>query len=208
MWDTGPVPFKNTEQAKVNDFLTQVMPLEPNWVFTLNFYPYFDPTLEMDPDGVHCTAALERCKCFDKDSCLNMVSMIQTRKAMTWLTGNPKARFWVGEVGWSAPMASTLHTVVRGCAAFSGYKMLYDYYKNYLAWDLSIPLANLNDDAYFPPEMVFYFSMRDSANFGNEEHFGLIGKCDDRACKLNRERAGVAPNTVLRLPSANATVAF
>merc|ERR1712187_648955 len=117
--------------------------------------------------------------------------MIQARKAMTLnpsKLSKPTARFWVGEVGWSAPKASTLKTAVQGCAEFSGYKMFYDYYKNFLAWDLSIPLAEEEtSNGYAPPEMVFYFSMRDSANFGETEHFGLIGKCDDSKCKLTRE---------------------
>merc|ERR1712039_43951 len=198
LWQGGATPFQDDEKAKVNSFLLQVMDLEPNWVFTLNFYPYFDQTIGMDDDNIHCSDAMQKCKCFDKNTCLNMVSMIQARKQITLLTKNSKARFWVGEVGWSAPGASTLNTKMKNCAEFSGYKMLYDYYKNFLTWDLSIP------DGYVAPEMAFYFSIRDSENFGNKEHFGLIGKCDDETCKLNRKNAGVAPRTQLRLPSAHA----
>eukprot|EP00443_Scrippsiella_acuminata_P071545 CAMPEP_0115466944 /NCGR_PEP_ID=MMETSP0271-20121206/50182_1 /TAXON_ID=71861 /ORGANISM="Scrippsiella trochoidea, Strain CCMP3099" /LENGTH=436 /DNA_ID=CAMNT_0002893941 /DNA_START=1 /DNA_END=1311 /DNA_ORIENTATION=- len=207
VWDTGAFPFKDTPDCRVNTFLTQVIQMEPNWVFTLNFYPYFDPTIGMDPDGTHCKAAMEKCKCFDKASCLNILSMQQSRKAMTRLTGDPNARFWVGEVGWSAPMASTLHTTVSRCTEFSGYKMFYDYYKNFLAWDLTIPKTyDESSSAFAPPEMAFYFSMRDSANFGAEEHFGLIDTCDSSSCKLNRERADVALSTGLQQPLSLAAV--
>jgi len=185
VWNTGLTPFKDTDTVRVNTFLTQVVALEPTWVFTLNFYPYFDPNNLLDPDGLHCKKALANCKCFDKETCLNLVGIIQARKAITRLTGNASRSLWVGEVGWSAPMASTLDTAVRACKEFSGHKMLYDYYSNFLAWDLSIaqskPWMGL-----VGPEIAFYFTLRDSANFGHEEYFGLIGKCHDKTCKLNK----------------------
>jgi len=186
VWNTMGLPFVDTPEAGVNTFFTQVMQKEPHWAFTFNFYPYFDPTITMDPDGVHCNEAIKKCSCFDNGGCLNLFSMIQARKSMTQLTGDPNARLWVGEVGWSAPKASTLHTAMEWCADFSGYKMFYEYYKNFLAWDLS--LGGADEDSGGGPEMVFYFSMRDSANFGNEEHFGLIESCANTTCKLSRAR--------------------
>mmetsp|Transcript_9457 Transcript_9457/g.23576 ORF Transcript_9457/g.23576 Transcript_9457/m.23576 type:complete len:440 (-) Transcript_9457:31-1350(-) len=207
VWDTGAAPFKDTPDCKVNTFLTQILKLEPNWVFTFNFYPYFDPTIGMDQDGKHCSTALEKCKCFDSPECLNILSMQQTRNAMTRLTGDPSARLWVGEVGWSAPQAETLHTAMEHCAEFSGYKMLYEYYRNFIAWDLTIPEshdeAQSSSNAYASPEIVFWFSVRDSANFGVKEHFGLIETCDDSSCKLSRARAkGPTSITGLRQSSA------
>ena len=38
------------------------------------------------------------------------------------------------------------------------------------------------------PDHVFYFTARDSGNFGVEEHFGLISDCDTKKCKLQLAR--------------------
>ncbi|CAK0901482.1 unnamed protein product [Prorocentrum cordatum] len=52
------------------------------------------------------------------------------------------------------------------------------YYEGFLAWDLRVTSEAL------PPDMVFYFTVRDSDNAGYEEHFGLIGRCADSRCKM------------------------
>eukprot|EP00928_Gymnodinium_smaydae_P017741 TRINITY_DN16786_c0_g1_i1.p1 TRINITY_DN16786_c0_g1~~TRINITY_DN16786_c0_g1_i1.p1 ORF type:complete len:416 (-),score=57.35 TRINITY_DN16786_c0_g1_i1:129-1376(-) len=179
VWDTGGLPFKDTREMKVNTFFKRVLDAGiKDWVFTFNFYPYFDPSLQLDPDGEHCEGALATCRCFDKPSCATFISMAQARRQLKMLTGNDNDRFWVGELGWSAPLASTLTTAMKYCKEFSGYRMFYDYYREFLAWDLTIP-------SYAAPEHVFYFSVRDSHNFGMKEHFGLIGKCKEAQCKLN-----------------------
>jgi len=183
IWDSGKTPYVDTKNASVNTFFKEIRESgEKHWVFTFNFYPYFDPTLKMDLDGKHCTNAISSCSCFDKTTCLNLVQIIQARKKLKRLTGNDDDRFWIGELGWSAPAADTLSGPMMSCAAFSSYPTLRDYYANFLKWDLDVGRN------YAPPEHVFYFTMRDSSNFGKKEYFGLIETCGSSQCKLTNER--------------------
>lgn len=67
---------------------------------------------------------------------------------------------------------------MTGCPDFSSQNSLKNYYKNFLRWTLDI------SDDVDGPDHVFYFTARDSGNFGVGEHFGLIADCDATACKL------------------------
>jgi len=102
------------------------------------------------------------------------------RGKMKALTGNTDDIFWVGETGWSSPMASTLNTPVRNCPDFSSIQTFEMNYETFLEWDLTVG----KDGSIKGPDHIFYFTMRDSSNFGFEEHFGLVGKCEDTKCKL------------------------
>mmetsp|Transcript_27920 Transcript_27920/g.74496 ORF Transcript_27920/g.74496 Transcript_27920/m.74496 type:complete len:108 (-) Transcript_27920:61-384(-) len=97
---------------------------------------------------------------------------------MAALTGQADWPLWISELGWSWPMSTTLNTPMSHCPSFSSEAMFRVYYEGFLAWDLRVTSEAL------PPDMVFYFTVRDSANAGYEEHFGLIGRCADSRCKM------------------------
>merc|ERR1712217_757691 len=81
-------------------------------------------------------------------------------------------------------MGSTLGGNAAKCAAWSSYESFSTIYENFLSWDISMP------DNIKPPDHVFYFTIRDSSNFGIPESFGLIGGddpkewCDVTTCKI------------------------
>jgi len=185
---TGEVIWSgaDTKRLRVREYFKNVLggghlPALNSFVFTMNYYPYFDPSNKMDADGKHCHAAVAKSKCFDSASCLTILNIVQTRTYLQAFNGTENARLWIGELGWSSPKPDGFASPVAECDEFDGYPMLYDYYRNYLAWDLTHPGG-------LEPEVVFYFTMRDSNNFGHPEHFGLIETCKDSACKLTQDR--------------------
>jgi len=97
--------------------------------------------------------------------------------------GNVSSLLWIGETGWSYPKAHTLDTQMKWCSDWSTTQSFTEYYTNFLDWDMTM-------NGYPGPDHVFYFSMRDSANFGITEGFGLVGDgdptqwCSNTTCKL------------------------
>lgn len=192
--------------ATVLDFLEDVVPrVGDRWKWSLNIYPYFDPGNNMDPDGVHCTATINRGTCFndgiDSQNCVFSAMVADMRRRMEEFAtpgkggdgagGGFDGTLWVGETGWSSPMSETLSSPVTGCADFSTAKTFANYYSRFLSWDMSIPHRfDVVTRDYKGPDHVFWFTIRDSSNFDKEEHFGLIGDgdgstwCSKDTCKL------------------------
>merc|ERR1712146_794044 len=87
------------------------------------------------------------------------------------------------------------------CKEFSDYPMLYDYYSNFLSYDMTMAAWNMGAPKpagyYAGPEVMFYFSIRDSGNFGESEHFGLLENCQSTDCKMSKSRVGNAVNNEL-----------
>merc|ERR1712039_327696 len=139
-----------------------------------------------------------------------MINFIQTRVAIEALTGNRDDRLWCGEVGWSAPKADTLKKEVApvyACEDFSGYPMLYDYYSHFLRYDMKMSRSTLHNkpaNYYEGPEIMFYFSIRDSGNFGETEHFGLMSSCQSSQCKLTTSNVPDASTRNKPLPMESA----
>merc|ERR1719221_1825912 len=100
---------------------------------------------------------------------------------MEQLTGKQGDKLWIGETGWSWPVSGSLTTRMKACAAWSAKETFQTFYEGFLAWDLS-----LGQDSK-APDHVFWFTMRDSINFGLGEHFGLIATCDEPRCKLHSD---------------------
>ncbi|CAJ1376530.1 unnamed protein product [Effrenium voratum] len=178
-------PFVETPKAMVLTFLTEaVKRFGSRWVFTLNIYPYFDPSNALDPGTTdRCTRSLKTALCFTDDTCNLPATVSRMRKRMQLLTGKDSI-LWLGETGWSSPQASTLagsNPEMAKCGAFSSDISLKQFYSNFLAWRLDL-------DVEKGPDHVFYFTARDSGNFGVEEHFGLISDCDTKKCKLQLAR--------------------
>lgn len=176
-------PFMDNEDAHVNGFLVNATKkYGDRYTFTFNIYPYLDPNLKLDPGSdSECTQAMRTALCWEP-GCLAINTMVRARQRMEALTGKPDARFWIGEIGWSSPVADTLATQMRKCKAFSSVEAMSTFYGGFLRWDLSI-----GSDAgppVKPPDHVFYFTLRDALNFGQQEHFGLMTTCELMDCKV------------------------
>merc|ERR1712187_515399 len=130
--------------------------------------------------------------CFDSLSCrfANACSSMRSRMHKLHAGSN---QMWITETGWSSPKAATLmwdpahgkNFAMAKCPKFSDMSSFQNYYDNFLKWDLTIPGTE-------SPDHVFFFGMRDSANFGVLEHFGLGGSgdptklCTNTTCKLQK----------------------
>jgi len=176
----GGNPFmEDASKGLVNTFLKQASTkYQTRFVFSFNIYPYFDPNLKMNPGSTtDCSIALHQATCWDSTTCLGPAIMVSARNKMQQLTARPNDLFWVGEIGWSSPMASALGTVMDKCEAFSSLEAFQSFYKGFLEWDFNLAGTS-------PPDHVFYFTLRDALNFGKQEHFGLIDSCTSLACKI------------------------
>lgn len=176
-------PFQSNGDADVNGFLTNATKkYGRRYTFTFNIYPYLDPNLHMDPGSNHtCNEAMQKALCW-KPGCLAITTMVRARRRMSALTGREDDRFWIGEIGWSSPVADTLASQMRNCPAFSSVEALSTFYGGFLRWDLSI--GREEGKVLRPPDHVFYFTLRDALNFGQQEHFGLMTTCESSDCKI------------------------
>lgn len=168
-------------QAMVNDFLRNATAkYYSRFVFAVNIYPYFDPTLKVEPPRHTCETAIEIATCFDSPRCLTNRALAEVRRKVRHLVQNDNFRIWIGEIGWSSPKADALSTDMTSCPTFSSMETLQKFYHNFLKWDMSV-------SAIGKPEAdhAFYFTMRDALNFGNQEYFGLIKSCNNAECKLH-----------------------
>mmetsp|Transcript_68254 Transcript_68254/g.177160 ORF Transcript_68254/g.177160 Transcript_68254/m.177160 type:complete len:429 (-) Transcript_68254:49-1335(-) len=173
-------PFvESPKQALLASFLRNSISLYGHrFVFAFNFYPYFDPNLHMDPGGDNsCRAALQHGLCFGA-SCDLPLSLKRLRSRLVQVGGSPNHTIWLGETGWSTPVSSTLNTDMVNCPEWSSMESFQAYYENFLNWDLHV------GEGVAPADHVFYFSPRDSDNFGFSEHFGLVDSCRTAGCKI------------------------
>lgn len=177
-------PFYNGQhpgnQAKVNDFMNNVLQNETyksRFVFSLNSYPYFWEGAYMDESGSTCDKAMEYALGTGPESYLGKQIVVMRQRMKQVLDGGDGI-LWIGETGWSSPAADTLHTAVKNCTDWSSEKSFSMSYDNFAKWDLTVPGTKA-------PEHTFYFTLRDSTNFGMGERFGLIGGCKSSDCKLS-----------------------
>lgn len=172
-------PFKEDNQAKINTLVTWAYnEYKGRFVWTFNIYAIWDTSLAHDPGNVHqCQGAINTAT---SDYTAQLVK--QSRMRIKMVTGNNDDPFWIGETGWSSPHPDGCSLLQKDCPAFCSKDTFKKIYENFLAWDLSI--ADVTTE--FPgPDRVFYFAMRNSANIGMNEYFGLVNKCEDTKCKLN-----------------------
>jgi hypothetical protein len=183
----------NDRCARVGTFINNVTQhFGDRYAHTINIYPYFqDYFIEYDQpvtDPPTCSKALATCKCLktdDPDKCDLTWNVGRVRARLEGL-GNADATLWLGETGWSAPKAETMDTKMQWCEEWSSEESFRDFYTNFLDWDLSM------NGKYRGPDHVFYFTMRDSSNFGKIENFGLIGGgdplqwCTNTTCKVQQ----------------------
>lgn len=178
-------PFVETPESRVLTFLRNVTDLVGDrFVFTVNIYPYFDTSIGLD-DGRkhHCSHAIEFCTAVNKPGGYLQVLSSVVRQRVTALTGSDTAKVWIGETGWSFPKSSTLDGPMQNCTDFSSQETFKTFYSNFLDWDLSVGSYQHGAEVR-GPDHIFYFTLRDSIQFGVTEHFGLIEGCESTKCKL------------------------
>eukprot|EP00929_Paragymnodinium_shiwhaense_P109634 TRINITY_DN76106_c0_g1_i1.p1 TRINITY_DN76106_c0_g1~~TRINITY_DN76106_c0_g1_i1.p1 ORF type:complete len:435 (+),score=60.25 TRINITY_DN76106_c0_g1_i1:105-1409(+) len=175
-------PFQNEPHARIANMIRAALRhFGDRWVFTFNFYPYFDPKLKLDPGtNNECKNALRFLTCFDSPRCDTIAKIRSLRIRMQEMYA-PNNKLWIGETGWSWPRSTTLNTDMAHCPEFSSEHVFKQYYENFLNWDLSIGPDRK------PPDMAFYFTMRDSKNGGFVEHFGLVGWCNSTTSKMMKD---------------------
>eukprot|EP00439_Symbiodinium_sp_Y106_P052235 s451_g6.t9 len=159
------VPFtEKPSEALVNTFLRNaIRKYGKRYAFTFNVYPYFDPNIHLNPGTVDkCNLDLPRVICWDKPTCLGPNIMASARKQMHYLTNRWDDLFWIGFV-------ITGQTLVR---------VTIHIRNGFLEWDLTLP------GGVPAPDHIFYFTLRDSLNFGKQEHFGLLTSCYSLGCKI------------------------
>mmetsp|Transcript_79630 Transcript_79630/g.257947 ORF Transcript_79630/g.257947 Transcript_79630/m.257947 type:complete len:440 (-) Transcript_79630:106-1425(-) len=164
-------PFlESPREALVTSFLRNASSTYgQRFTFTFNFYPYFDTNMHLDHDHYHCHGALGGATCW-RHHCF-MPSIVRAAKSRVSALA-PGSRFWLGETGWSSPLAPSLASQMSRCPAWSATSTLRSFYQGFLhAGDLGV-------------DHVFYFTVRDSQVFGVPEHFGLISSCSSAQCKL------------------------
>jgi len=175
-------PFVNKYDAKINDWLNHLTKTyRTRYVFTFNFYPYFDTNMHLDPGSNSCAGALRGALNWGSRGFMpGIIRAAQGRVAQM----APGARMWLGETGWAAPLAPSLESQMKNCAAWSSYDTLKTFYDQFLQWSLT------------GVEHVFYFTTRDSEVFSVPEHFGLVATCPDTDCKLTKRTAGLLQGEV------------
>jgi len=171
--------FLESDNAQVDTFLKKVHEAYGDrFAYTFNFYPYFDGNMALDPGtDDSCSRALNQSACWGT-SCNVPSSIATARRKVTELTNSDQSLLWIGETGWSHPKSDTLHTPLEHCPDWSSLETLRDFYEGFLQWDPST-VAGLRG-----PDHSFWFTIRDSIQFGIKEGFGLIEKCDSTLCKI------------------------
>lgn len=185
-------PFIDTSDAKVLTFMRQVFDTKwtNQWAWTFNIYPYFDSGMWVDPGTSNkCTQATAASICFDNAKCMMVIVSRTARQRVAQFTGRQDDIFWLGETGWSHPQTSTLKSLMKNCAQWSARESFASFYENYMKWDMVLHGSN------FRVDHVFYFTLRDSINFGAQEYFGLVPKCQDQYCKLCNGRTCTSQET-------------
>jgi len=186
-------PFWNVPGAKVLDlFQTVIRKYGSRWVYSLNIYPYFDPSNYLDHGSTdQCSQSLSRSLCWDEPATCLFPAIVQTMRQRMRMVSKKNNVLWVTETGWSWPMSDTLKgKPLSRCADFSSERALREFYSGFLSWNMQINGSQ-------GPDHVFYFTARDSNNFGHHEYFGLVTDCGETMCKL---QAGGTPSPT-RVPS-------
>jgi hypothetical protein len=169
--------MEQPRKARVNSFMRNATEkFGQRYAFTWNIYPYFNGGLNL--------YALDYALCWNEQDCFVPMRLRDARKKQQKLTGKAGEIMWVGETGWSYPKAASLQTSNKNSEAWSSRQTFARAYQEFLAWDMDIDRES-GDENLAGPDVAFYFTVRDSLQFGKEEHFGLIDTCSAPECKLH-----------------------
>merc|ERR1719221_844313 len=181
--------YEESGKARVNTFLqkaTQAYGARYAWTWTI--YPFYDLSLTLDPGTVdQCSNSLSVSLCWEP-SCYGPQTIAVAREKMTSFTGRADDLLWIGATGWPSAKSESLKSSLRNCSAWYSRTSFQEYYRNFLAWDLSLP------DGKHPVDHAFYVTLRDADTYGVSEYFGLIEECDQYECKMSSE-GYIAPTT-------------
>lgn len=138
------------------------------WAWSFNVYPFWNAG---------------DCSSYDTNVSLRFKELPGTlkalRKAITNITGNNDDTLWMTETGWNSGAAAGSSLSLCPKEHYSSPENMARYYERFLQWDLTL------DDGYTPPDLAFYFTMRDA----RDESFGLLQDCDSTSCKLQQNSA-------------------
>merc|ERR1712039_734776 len=81
---------------------------------------------------------------------------------------------------------------------FGSVEALKKYYQNFVEWDGSL------NDGVKGPDLMFYFSNRDSNDFGDPQPFGLVDTCSNPKCKIQVSSLSPTPPPTPPTPSSAA----
>lgn len=172
-------PFVNTPQARVQDFVRNAsQTYGSRWVWSPTIYPIWDSSILPPPgDEARCQKMIDVATDMDNYVAALVVSY---RQRIRNITNNPDDLLWVAETGWSSSPPAGL---APSCKEYCSLETLRKYYTNFLKWGLSTAQQGAVSEK--GPDHIFYFTMRDSNNFGAAEYFGLVESCQNDACKLS-----------------------
>jgi exo-beta-1,3-glucanase (GH17 family) len=140
------------------------------YVASFNVYPQFSNGLAM----AGCKGAVDVGTKFTMDEPGGFVpSVVKHYREKIAENKWDGMKLWVTETGWATEAYCAL-----GCIpACNGHEPQEKFYKQFLDWDLSA-----GEDA--KADHVFFFTIRDSSNFGFPERFGVIKSCQSEECKF------------------------
>jgi hypothetical protein len=156
--------------VKANTFLTKAFQAygKSRWIWSFNVYPYWSSG-DCNPYFLNATRRL--------DEMVADVGVLRERIGL--ISGNSDDTLFMTETGWSSAAPRPSGDACPG-KKYSSLENLKAYYSHFLSWDLRLP------NGLKPPDLSFFFTIRDTA----PEHFGLVAKCSDDACKLQNTMAG------------------
>lgn len=141
------------------------------FVATFNIYPQFSTGLGM----AGCDGAASVGTKFTTDDPAGFVpAVVKDYRTRMLNNGWHGMKLWIGETGW-ATQAGCLLGCYKACNSEETEEA---FYRNFLAWDIKAGHENETADH------AFFFTVRDSSAFGRHEKFGVIGRCEDTACKF------------------------
>lgn len=184
LWGRDSPPFREEPgRARVNSFIgnaTRAYGLR--FAFTWNIYPYWNSGLS--------PSSLDYALCWNRQDCFVPARLRAARAKQQRMTGRTGHTMWIGETGWSFPRAASLQNANKNRDEWSSRQTFERAYQEFLAWDQRI---DRESDSEVPgPDVSFWFTVRDSLQFGNAEHFGLIDTCSAPECKLHGDGFHVA----------------
>lgn len=174
VWSMGALA-EQPWNGKISTLMTQANNTwGSRWAWSFNPYPIWDMSQQpSSPDD--CAAKVDAATSLDYTR--NVMGNARDRVAE--FVGSDDYLLWVTESGWSSPGVSTQPHINDICPLWHDQETLWNFYKNMMEWDLSLPNGDHGVDHFF------YFTMRDACQHGICEGFGLISQCGDTACKVN-----------------------
>lgn len=169
--DPNTKVFVNDTNWPIADFLTRAYNHfgEDRWAWSFNVYPYWSALKPLMPcrDPWYRNASGRGVNEL-KDSVQNL------RMAVKDITGLLNSTLWITETGWASQQVPDKPACEgRWPDDYATIAQLKGYYEGFLRWSA--------DDLQPPPDKIFYYSNRDTAD---GQAFGLVDNCGQKQCKI------------------------